>query len=88
MQTAFSYRTDDDFDAVLVAELETLRNGEKHLQRLYPQLRYRPELRDTFLRTLSEMRQRADRLNAVLNPLEAFQPFSGFSAAAATNPAA
>ena len=87
MQTGFSTRTDDDFDAVLVAELETLRNGEKHLQRLYPQLRHRPELRDTFLRTLAEMRQRADRLNAVLNPLEAFEPLPGFSAAV-TTPAA
>lgn len=87
MQTGFSTRSDDDFDAILIAELETLRNGEKQLQRLYPQLRNRPELRDSFLRTLFEVRQRAERLNAVLNPLDSFVSFPAFSTAA-TNSAA
>lgn len=87
MQIGFPTRSDDDFDAVLVAELETLRNGERHLQRLYPQLRHRPELRDSFLRMLFEIQQRADRLNAVLNPIDAFESFPAFSASV-TNPAA
>jgi len=40
---------EDDFDAVLVAELKTLRDGEKRLQRLFPKLRTHPHLRDRFL---------------------------------------
>ncbi len=61
----------DDFDAVLVAELEALRSGEQRLRRLYPQLQGCPQLRESFLRDLAAIQQRADRLDAVLNPLGA-----------------
>jgi len=64
---------EDDFDAILVSELETLRQGEKRLQRLYPKLRKKPQLRESFLRELAEVQQRAERLHAVLNPYEAFE---------------
>ncbi|HLG99375.1 MAG TPA: hypothetical protein VKX49_23900 [Bryobacteraceae bacterium] len=58
-----------DFEAVLIEEIEILKNSERRLQRLYPHLRTQPQLRDYFLMELSAVRQRADRLNAVLNPL-------------------
>ena len=59
----------EDFEAMLVEELKILKNGERHLQRLFPKLRSQPQLRDYFLLELSAVRQRADRLNAVLNPV-------------------
>ena len=62
-----------DFEAILVSEVEALREGEEHLRRLYRQLRKKPHLRDSFLNKLSEVAQRAERLHAVLNPCEAFQ---------------
>ena len=62
-----------DFEAILVSEVETLREGEEHLKRLYRQLPKKPHLRDSFLNKLSEVAQRAERLHAVLNPCEAFQ---------------
>jgi hypothetical protein len=62
-----------DFDAILVSEVEALRQGEQHLKRLYRQLPKKPHLRDSFLDKLSEVAQRAERLHAVLNPCEAFQ---------------
>jgi hypothetical protein len=65
---------ENDFDHMLVAELEKLRTGEQNLRRLFPKLRSQPQLRDCFLLQLSEIRQRADRLNAVLDPLGAFAP--------------
>ncbi len=67
---------DQDFDELLVAELETLRAGEQRLECLYSKLRLQPQLRELFLQELAEVRQRADRLEAVLNPLEAFHPAS------------
>ena len=67
-------RQQNDFDAILVAELETLREGETRLKRLYPQLRQKPQLRESFLRELAAVQQRAERLHAVLNPCEAFEP--------------
>jgi hypothetical protein len=70
-----------DFEAILVSEVEALREGEEHLRRLYRQLRKKPHLRDSFLNKLSEVAQRAERLHAVLNPCEAFQiPTVEFSA--------
>jgi hypothetical protein len=63
----------DDFDAVLLAELETLRESEQRLERLYRRLRRKPHLRESFLCVLSEVQQRAERLDAVLNPLEFFK---------------
>jgi hypothetical protein len=62
-----------DFDAILVSELEAIREGEKRLTRLYTQLQTKPHLRDRFLDQLSEVQQRTERLHAVLNPCEAFQ---------------
>jgi hypothetical protein len=64
----------DDFDTILVSELETLREGEKRLKRLYRQLGKKPQLREGFLRDLADVQQRVERLHAVLNPYEAFQP--------------
>jgi hypothetical protein len=63
---------EDDFDAILVAELETLRDGEKRLQRLFSRLPSQPQLRDRFLLELATVQQRAERLDAVLNPLKFF----------------
>lgn len=63
---------EDDFDAVLVAELVTLRDGERRLQRLFSRLRSQPQLRNRFLMELAAIEQRAERLDAVLNPLEFF----------------
>jgi hypothetical protein len=63
----------DDFEAILVSEVEALREGEEHLKHLYRQLPKQPHLRGFFLEKLSEVAQRAERLHAVLNPCEAFQ---------------
>jgi hypothetical protein len=65
-----------DFEAILVSELEMLREGEERLKRLYPQLPKKPHLRDFFLSELSAVKQRTDRLHAVLNPYEAFEPLA------------
>jgi hypothetical protein len=45
----------DNFDAVVVSELETLWKGEKCLGRLYPQLRKKPQLRERFSRELANV---------------------------------
>jgi hypothetical protein len=63
-----------DFDTILVSELEMLREGEERLNRLYPQLQKKPHLRDFFLSELTAVKQRAERLHAILNPYEAFEP--------------
>jgi hypothetical protein len=63
-----------DFDTILVSELELLREGEERLNRLYPQLPKKPHLRDFFLSELSAVKQRAERLHAILIPYEAFDP--------------
>lgn len=63
----------DEFDNVLVAELEQLRKTEKSLQRLYPQLKSKPQLRTRFVQQLAEMQQRAQRLDAVLNPVSSLR---------------
>jgi len=65
---------EDDLDAILIAELETLRDGERRLQRLFPKLRNQPQLRERFLMELAAIEQRAERLDAVLNPLEFSMP--------------
>jgi hypothetical protein len=64
----------DDFDAILLQEIEILKAGERRLEKLFAQLRTRPQLRDCFLMELSEVRQRADRLSAVLNPFPLVMP--------------
>jgi ferritin-like metal-binding protein YciE len=63
----------DEFENVLMEELEELRKSEKALQRLYPRLKTRPQLRARFLLQLADMQQRAHRLDGVLNPVGALQ---------------
>jgi ferritin-like metal-binding protein YciE len=59
----------DEFEGVLLAELEELRKSEKALQKMYPRLRTKPQLRPRFLALLAETQQRAYRLDGVLNPI-------------------
>ena len=63
----------DEFESAVVAELRQLRRSEKLLQTMYPRLKTMPHLRERFLMQLSEMQQRAQRLDAVLNPVGALQ---------------
>jgi ferritin-like metal-binding protein YciE len=63
----------DEFESALVAELEELRKSEKALQKMYPRLKSKPQLRTQFLVQLADMQQRAYRLDAVLNPLGALE---------------
>jgi hypothetical protein len=77
----------DDFDSVLLSELEILRESEKHLERLYLQLQRKPHLRESFLCELSEVQQRTERLNAVLTPFDTFElPAASFAGATAFPP--
>jgi hypothetical protein len=62
----------NNFDAVVVAEIQILRIGERRLERLYSDLQTKPQLRDHFLRELTELQLRADRLDAVLSPVAAY----------------
>jgi hypothetical protein len=77
-----------DFDSILVSELEILHEGEERLKRLYPQLPKKPHLRDFFLSELSVVKQRAQRLHAILNPYEAFEPVAADFSAPQMRPAA
>jgi hypothetical protein len=61
----------NNFDAIVVAEIQILRSGEQRLERLYSDLESKPQLRDDFLRELAELQMRADRLDAVLSPVGA-----------------
>jgi len=61
----------NNFDAIVVAEIKSLRSGERRLERLYSDLQTKPQLRGHFLRELADLQLRADRLEAVLNPLGA-----------------
>ena len=63
----------DEFEVAVVAELRHLRTSEKVLQRMYPRLKTRPQLRDRFMEQLAEMQLRAERLDAVLNPIGTLQ---------------
>jgi len=56
----------DDFDTRVVAQLQSLWEGERCLGRLYPQLRKKPHLRELFLRQLANLQQRTERLQNVL----------------------
>jgi hypothetical protein len=62
----------NNFEATVVAEIQILRSGERRLERLYSDLQTKPQLRGRFLRQLAELQMRADRLDAVLNPVGAF----------------
>lgn len=66
-------RAHEEFETALVAELRHLRNSEKRLQSMYPQLKTKPQLRSQFLQQLAEMQMRTQRLDAVLNPVGAMQ---------------
>jgi ferritin-like metal-binding protein YciE len=70
----------DEFEAALVAELEELRRNEKALQKMYPCLKSKPQLRPQFLEQLADMQQRAYRLDAILNPVGAAQLAASYSA--------
>lgn len=74
----------DDFDTVLLSELTDLRESERRLDLLYRQLREEPHLWLSFLSELSHVKQRTERLFAVLSPLE----FSALSAASNGYPSA
>jgi hypothetical protein len=63
----------DEFETAVVAELRHLRRSEKLLQSMYPRLKTMPQLRVRFVEQLAEMQQRAQRLDAVLNPTGAMQ---------------
>jgi len=61
----------DDFENALLTELQELRRTEKALEKMYPRLKSKPQLRARFLNLLADMQQRAYRLDAVLNPVGA-----------------
>ncbi len=73
MKAVTSMPVQDEFESALMAELEELRRSEKALQKLYPRLKSKPQLRPQFLQQLADMQQRAHRLDAVLNPVGALQ---------------
>ena len=58
---------------VLLAELQELRRTEEALQRMYPRLKSKPQLRTRFMQQLADMQERTYRLDAVLNPVGALQ---------------
>lgn len=79
----------DDFDAILVSEVETLREGEKHLNIIYQRMREEPQLREVFLQELAGVQQRAKRLLAVLCPDEILESVGeAFSTSPTMRPAA
>jgi len=72
MNTTMKITRADDFEMIVAEELAYLRAGEKRLQQMYCRLHSSPQLLDRFKSDLAEMRQRVDRLHAVLNPFGAF----------------
>jgi len=76
----------DEFEIAVVAELRQLRATERILVRMYPRLKSMPQLRTRFLQTLEEMELRAQRLDAVLDPLRVLR--SPLSSPVAHTPAA
>jgi ferritin-like metal-binding protein YciE len=73
MKALKSTPLEDEFENALIVELEELRKSEKALQKMYPRLKSKPQLRVRFLEQLAEMQQRAYRLDAVLNPIGMLQ---------------
>ncbi len=73
MKAVTSTSSHDEFESLLVAELQAIRRSEKALQKMYPRLKSKPQLRSRFLEQLTEMQQRAQRLDGVLNPIGAMQ---------------
>jgi hypothetical protein len=72
----------NNFDAIIVAEIKNLRSGERRLERLYSDLHAKPQLRGHFLRELAALQLRADRLEAVLNPVGALSASPAYLAQA------
>ena len=72
MNNARTKYTEDDLDMILLNELELLRVGQRRLQSLYEKLPAQPQLRGRFLQGLAEVQQRAERLNAVVDPVAHF----------------
>ena len=54
-------------ETAVASELERLRFDSVRLQRLYPHLQHRPELRRPFMVELAALQVRADRLDALLS---------------------
>ena len=77
----------DDFEALLVAELETLREGEKFLQRVYPRLLENPRACKFLLRKLTRVQRRIDSIHAVLNPYRAAKAAAAPLSSPGTSPA-
>lgn len=73
MKAVGSVPVQDEFESAVLAELEELRRSEKALQKLYPRLKSKPQLRPQFLQQLADMQQRAYRLDVVLNPVGALE---------------
>jgi hypothetical protein len=71
--SAASGFANDEFETAVLAELQHLRRCEKRLQNMYPRLKSMPQLRGRFVQQLGEMQLRAQRLDAVLNPVGALQ---------------
>ncbi len=82
MKAVISTPSQDEFENALMAELEELRKSEKALQKMFPRLKSRPQLRTRFLQQLADVQQRAYRLDAVLNPVGALQFASAIPVAA------
>lgn len=70
---ALAAPVNDEFETAVLSELQHLRRCEKRLQSMYPRLKSTPQLRGQFVKQLGEMQLRAQRLDAVLNPLGALQ---------------
>lgn len=82
MKAVRSMPVQDEFESAVLDELMALRESEKALQKLYPRLRSKPQLRPQFLQQLADMQQRADRLDMVLNPVGALRYLAPVFAAA------
>jgi len=63
----------DAFDKLVLTELEIVRTSEERLERLFPKLLLNPQLQDGFLLELAAVRQRADRLDAILSGVEVLE---------------
>ena len=60
--------SENNFEAIVIGELQLLRSGEQRLERLYSDLEKKPQLRAHFLRELALLQLRAERLDAALGP--------------------
>jgi hypothetical protein len=64
--TAYQKRT---LENIVITELVYLRESEDRLQRLYTHLGKKPHLRDEFMSELAELQMRADRVDALIDPM-------------------